>query len=332
MKNKRIRMLPWAIGVIAVVLVAASVIAAASPITLGPPNKIGRAKCCAVVMDGKFWLIGGQGDKKVNVGIVPIEVLDLKTNTWTTLGPNSCPPAGYSAHMFAVNGKIYCLGGKGYNPADRNKKAFVFDPETESWDELPGQASSGHYDGQGCLIGTKIFLFGGEDDALTNEAFDYAKAVDVYDTATGKWSTMYPQPNPRQDSWAVPVDKKIYILAGQGANADDATTTTIEILDTETNTWTIGYDLGFQWEVPRAALIRNKVYILTGKGEGSSLILQFDPETCKSKVSVTALKVLRNEGSIVEYKGKIYVIAGKNMEGKYENSMEIYDPSHDTFK
>ena len=261
-------MSPWAIGVIAVVLVAASVIAAASPITLGPPNSIGRAKCSAFVMDNKIWLVGGQGDKKVNLGIVPIEVFDLAKNTWTTLGPNSCPPNGYSSTIVGINGKIYCLGGKGYNLPDRNKKAYVFDPETECWDELPGQASMGHYDGSGAVIGTKIYLFGGEDDNLTNEAFDYAKAVDVYDTATGKWSTMYPQPNPRQDAWALAVGKKIYIIAGQGANADDATTTTIEILDTKANTWTIGYDLGLQVGGPPRGVDQGQGVHLDRQGRG----------------------------------------------------------------
>ncbi|MGE5551858.1 MAG: Kelch repeat-containing protein [Bacteroidota bacterium] len=329
---RSMKLIRLALCVVAVVLVAASVMAAASPITLGPPNKYGRAKCCAFVMDNKIWLVGGQGDKKVNVGIVPIEVFDLKTNTWTTLGPNSCPPAGYSSQIFAVRGKIYCLAGKYYNPADRNYKAFVFDPKTESWDELPGQATMNHYDGAGAVVGTKIYLFGGEDETLKNEGFDYAKNVDVYDTRTGKWSTMAPQPNPRQDAWALAVGSKVYIIAGQGANKDDATTRSIEIFDTRTNTWSAGKDLDFEWEVPRIVMVKDKAYILTGKGEGSSLIVQFDPKTFACKVAKTALKTLRNEGSVVEYKGKIYVIAGKNMDGKFETSMEIYDPALDTFE
>lgn len=332
MKNKRIRMLPWVITLIAVVLVAASVLAAASPFTYGAPNKYGRAKCGAFVLDGKIWIVGGQGDKKVNVGIVPIEIYDPVANSWTTLGPNSCPPAGYSSVIVAVNGKVYCLGGKYYNPADRNHKAFVFDPETESWDELPGQAQMNHYDGQGCVVGTKIYLFGGEDGTLKNEGLDYAKIVDVYDTADNTWLTGAPQPLPRQDSWALPVGRKVYIISGQGGNKDDATTTNIEIYDTETNTWSEGGDLDFQWEVPRINLVGDKAYIITGKGEGSSLIVQFDPATCTSKVAKSQLKVLRNEGSVVEYQGKLYVIAGKNMDGKFENSVEIYDPSLDTFE
>lgn len=241
-----------ALCVVAVVLVAVSVVAAAaSPITLGAPNKFGRAKPCAVLMDGKIYLFGGQGDKKVNLGIVPMEVYDIKANTWTTMGPNSWPPQCYSAHAFVYRGKLYTAGGKGYSAPERNKKAFVYDPATESWDELPGEASSGHYDGQGCVIGSKLYLFGGEDDNLTNEAFDYAKAVDVFDAKTGKWSTMAPQPNPRQDSWAINVKGKIYIIAGQGANKDDATTKSIEIFDTKTNTWSAGKDLDFEWEVPQ---------------------------------------------------------------------------------
>jgi len=316
---------------VAVILSVALPVTAADPaVTEGPPLTYARTKCGVTVLDGKIYVIGGKGDD--NNPTPPIEVFDPATNQWQVLGPKSWPQnSGYSGHQFAVGGKLYSFGGKSVDGKSRNKKGYVFDPTTESWQELPGEASMGHYDGQGAVVGTKIYLFGGEDDALTNEAFDYAKAVDIYDTATGEWSVGAPQPNPRQDAYAVPFGNKIYIVAGQGGNKDDATTDTMEVYDIETDTWQTGFTIPYPWEVPRAVVVNDKVYILTGKGEGSMFIIEFDPRAMTFKEMSATLKTPRYEGAVVALGNKIYCITGKSLEGDLLTSMEIYDPTKDTY-
>ncbi|HHY46992.1 MAG TPA: hypothetical protein GX506_06810 [Firmicutes bacterium] len=204
----------------------------------------------------------------------------------------------------------------------------MFDPATGTWRVLPGESTMGHADGCVAVVGTRVYLFGGEDDSLKNEALDYTKAVDVFDAATETWSTAAPMPFPRQDFCAVTVGTTIFTVGGQGG-LDDTALDVMDGLETKTDTWFGGMTLPYPWEHPRAAVVNDKVYLLSGKGEGGDFIFEFDPATREFAQKPSSLLTPRFECAVVAFGGKIYIFTGKSLKGDMLTSTEIYDPSLD---
>ncbi|MDD3538824.1 MAG: kelch repeat-containing protein [Atribacterota bacterium] len=300
-------------------------VSAQEPIKIGLEAEIGRYKAWCTVAEDKLFIFGGENWEEP----VPTEYYDFNTSEWGKYNIESWPPAGENSAAVTVNDNIFCFAGE--NESGSNKKAFIFDIKQGTWEELPGEASMGHVDGAAAVIGDKVYLIGGEDDSLSNEGFDYAKAVDIYDTKTNRWELGPECPLPRQDTWAVAVGTKIYLLGGQGGNETDAPTDSVLILDTETNKWSEGPTLPYPWENPRAAVVNGKIYVMSGKGEGSYYIFELDPAVGEWKEMESYNVVTRYGCGITTYENKIYLACGRDMSGNALSSIEIYDPALDNY-
>jgi len=93
-----------------------------------PPMPTAREGVGAAVIDGKIYVIGGDGDDERSLSLV--EVYDLKQRTWSTAPPMLArrrdPAVG------AVHGLIYVAGGYVENRQILNS-VEVFDPRTQTW-------------------------------------------------------------------------------------------------------------------------------------------------------------------------------------------------------
>lgn len=297
---------------------------AEGPWSLGPSLNVARYKCRAVVLDGKIYVIGGRDPKD----IAPVEVFDPAKGVWEVLGP-SAPNAWEASCVAAVGGKIYSLGGRTKDRV-RPKIGYVWDPAAGrvEWRLLPGAATQGHGDAACAVIGTKIYLITGEDDAFSNDAWDYGKAVDVFDTATYTWSLASPIPFGREDFDAIALENKIYVFGGQGG-AESGPLTWLDIYDAEMDSWIhIEDGLPIPWEQPRVAVIGKTIYVMTGKGDAAFFAYAFDPFTFTWK-EITPPPVPIFECAMVALNGKIYVIGGQDFDGKILATVWIYDPNLD---
>ena len=305
---------------------ALSVVSAQEAIRTGLEAQMQRYKLYSAIAEDKLFIFGGGGWDEP----VPAEYYDFNTEEWVVYDVESYPPGGKHSIVVSVNNNIYSFAGE--NESGTNKKAFIFDTEKGVWEELPGEATMGHYDGGGAVIGSKVYLVGGEDDSLSNEGFDYSTAVDIFDTETNSWELAAECPLPRQDTGAVAFGTKIYLIGGQGGNKTDAPTTSVMILDTEENHRKEGPDLPYEWEHARGAVVNDKLYVMTGKGEGGYYIFELDLEDGDEWKEMTSYSIVTRYGcGVTVHEDEIYMVCGRDMEGNELNSIEIYNPALDTY-
>lgn len=308
-----------------VVLCMFGLLAWAAPWTEVAPLNVARSKHRAVVLDGKIYVVGGT-DKDGKCA--PVEVYDPTTNTWTVLGPS--PVNCEMPCLAAVGGKIYSFAGRTLARV-RTLAGYVWDPSSGvvSWLPVPAGMTWAHGDAACVVIGTKIYLLSGEDDSLTNIGFDYVEAVDVFDVATGKWSTAAPlTKRGREDFDATAVGTKIVMVGGQGG-PDQAALRWLSVYDAETNTWQ-HWDEGvpIPWEHPRTVTVGEYVYVMTGRGEGAFVNYRLDLATMSwSEHTPPPEPIL--QGAAVVLGGKIYLIGGVHLDGTLLARVFVYDPGAD---
>lgn len=313
------------LSLVLMLLAGGVVFAQGEAMRFGPEAKYGRYKVASVVVEDKLFIFGGGNWKNP----IPTEYYDFKTGEWGEYGIESWPVAGKNSTVVVVNDNIYCLGGK--NEAGINKKIYLFDIEAGTWQELPGEAAQGHADTSASVIGDKIYIFGGEDDELSNEGFDYATSLDIFNTKTNSWERGSDCPLPRQDTATVALGTDIYLLGGQGANADDAPTDHVLIYHTATDSWSEGPALPYTWEHPLGIELEGKMYLMTGKGEGAYYIFELDPNVNEWREMESYNAIIRYGGGIAVYDGEIYLACGRDMSGEEQNTIEIYNPALDSY-
>ena len=203
--------------------------------TLTPQNTCTeRHECSGSAVDGKFYLIGGRGEK-------PVEVFDPVSADWRKLGN-----APFEMHHFqAVTYKnnIYVIGAftGGYPHETPVANVYIYNPLRDSWvksHKIPKERRRG---AAGLVVyKDKFYLLGGAQDGHWAENRDY---LDEYDPATGKWKTLAPMPRLRDHFQAVVVDDKLYAVGGRRSFAKEGhgfelTYPEVDVYDFITGEWT----------------------------------------------------------------------------------------------
>lgn len=144
-----------------------------------------------------------------------------------------------SAGLVEYQGKFYVVGGNTIGHNGGYVPWFdVFDPQTGSWSTLPDAPNArDHF--HATVVNNKLYAAGGRLSGGDGGTFAPTIAeVDVYDFATGKWSTLPNSgdlPTPRAGTSTVTFDGKVVVIGGEGnGRAYD----TVEQLDPNTNLWT----------------------------------------------------------------------------------------------
>lgn len=111
-----------------------------------------------------------------------------------------------------VNGMLYVLGGRAYGHNNTKDTVFAYDIEEDCWttDLAPLPIPRGGY--ASGVIGTQIFLVGGEGDQDT--ASGVFPQNQAYDTATDSWESYASMDVPRHGTAGVAIGNKLYIPGG----------------------------------------------------------------------------------------------------------------------
>jgi N-acetylneuraminic acid mutarotase len=166
-----------------------------------------RSHSAIAVVDGKIYVIGGQGDG--NIILSAVEAYDPATDTWTTKA--DMPTARWTAAC-VVDGRIYVFCGNTTwdGPEGTVPTVEVYDPATDTWtqaSDMP-RARNRH---TASVVDGKIYIIGGGDWPVAFRS----PVVFVYDPATDTWTTAADFPTPRLDYTANVVDGKIYAIGGR---------------------------------------------------------------------------------------------------------------------
>jgi non-specific serine/threonine protein kinase len=129
---------------------------------------VGRNHVAGVVLDGRFYVLGGRPP----FSIATAERYDPATNTWTTLAPLNTPRSGFPA--VAVGGRVVVFGGEG---AGIIPSTEAYDPATNTWTPLPDMRTPRHGHG-GVAKGRRVYALEG-GPTLGGSSSDALEYLDV---------------------------------------------------------------------------------------------------------------------------------------------------------
>ena len=179
-----------------------------------------RHECAFVAAAGKLYLIGGRGEK-------PVEVYDPATNRWTRAAR---PPL--EIHHFqpvVLDGRIYIVGaltGK-YPHETPVENVLTYDPAADRWETGPAVPLGRRRGAAGVAVRDgKIYVVAGIQDGHWD---GHVSWFDEFDPKTGEWRRLPDAPRPRDHFQAVVLGNKLYAAAGRRSSAKTKATFTLTI-------------------------------------------------------------------------------------------------------
>ena len=236
-----------------------------------PPMEIHHFQ--PVTIDDELWLLGTM------TGVFPREtpletvyIYQPKTDTWKE-GP-AVPEGrrrGGAGCVLHKDGWIYLVGGIIDGHHSGTQAWFDrLNPATGEWQVLPDAPRKRDH-APAAIAGDKLYFFGGRETGR-HDGSDYnifffhtVPEVDVYDFATGTWSTLeQPIPVPTAAGGAGVIDQKIYYAGGEAGRPEAYTE--LQILDPQTGTWMQGPPLNRARHGTNALVFNNALWIAVGSG------------------------------------------------------------------
>ena len=221
----------------------------------------------ALVVGDRIALVGAMtGGYPKEPPVENVWWFDPAKDEWTK-GP--AMPAGRErggAGVVSHESTIYLVGGN----TNGHWNGFVpwldvLDVKTGQWTALPDAPHArDHF--QAALVDGKIVAAGGRrTSAETKQTFDLTvPEVDVYDIATGKWTTLAAKiPTPRAGCMAVARDGKMVVIGGESGIQPKAHAE-VEALSLVEGKWSAWPALNQGRHGTGAALIGNELYVAAG--------------------------------------------------------------------
>ncbi|KAM6977406.1 kelch domain-containing protein 8B [Aplochiton taeniatus] len=190
-----------------------------------PPMSQARVYSAAAHHQGLLYVLGGCS--QTGLALDSAEVLDLESQTWSSLAPLPTPRAGASAVLLG-GGQVMVLGGMDQRQSPL-ASVEVYNPDQGKWESRAGlgQPSMGitavEKDG-------KVYALGGMGADTTPQAL-----VRVYEPEKDQWQPLTSMPTPRYGATPFLQGNKIYVMGGRQGKMP---VTAFESLDLETLSWT----------------------------------------------------------------------------------------------
>ncbi len=292
-----------------------------------------RHESAFVELDGRFYLIGGRGSRR-------IQVYNPLTKDWSDTKTLTDDLHHFQAR--AHGGKIYLLGAlTGRYPNEKPlEKVLIYDPRSDQLTRgttIPqarrrGSSGIALYNGVFYLIagnrnGHSAFL----DDGTTPANVAWA---DKYDPATGAWTVLPDAPHARDHFFAEVIDDKVYVAGGRRSKAGTPagtwsdTETAVDVFDLASERWLSGTDLPDRLPTARAgaatAVVNHELLVMGGEvadNPPADLALPhtevLNPATGKWR-RVADLALPRHGTQAVVYEEDVYLAGGSKTKGGTE--------------
>lgn len=308
------------------------------PVTVTGRKPLARYKHAAAVVEGKLYVIGGNHNGRF---LNDVQVLDLKTLEWTKAdtkvpqSPLSSEPeplqpwfpqcAGHGVVRWGR--KLISVAGH-FKYGQENVTLYSFDTHTSTWTSMDvfGKAPPARGGQTITLIGSQIYMFGGEDlkRRLLND-------LHVLDLETMTWDVVIPSgvpPSPRSDHIAAAYNDKYIFFFGGGSHS--TCYGDLHVLDIVNMEWSPVQTQG-SIPTPRAghagATIGDSWYVLGG-GDNKGAISETHVLDMTTLMWSTVATVEGN--SSVASEGLSVVVSGESLltfggyNGKFSSDVHVF--------
>ena len=179
-----------------------------------------------------------------------------------------------------------------------------------------------------CLIGSKIYTFGGMTDVSSGgdgSSTIICDYVNWYDTSNNTEGFVASMPTARYQMIAESVNNMAYVIGGYGSSSLKIN----ECYDPSTDTWTTKTSMTATRSGLASGMVDNKIYCIGGY-ENMSINEEYDPstDTWSTKASMITGRRYSTSSTIND---KIYCIGGGKQGSTWMSTNEYYDPSTDTW-
>ena len=219
-----------------------------------------------VELNGKFYLLGGRGNK-------PVNIYDPLTRTWTD---GAYPPI--EIHHFqpvAFQGKIYalCAMTGGYPNETPLPNVLIYDPALDQWstgDAIPSNRRRGS---AGVVVyNNEFYIVSGIQNGHQS---GHVTWMDKYNPTTGNWTTLPNAPRARDHFQASYVNGKIYAVGGRTSIASQGvfgnTIKEVDVYDLSSGQWsTLANDLPTERAGCFNAVLGNELLVIGGESLAQS--------------------------------------------------------------
>ena len=280
----------------------------------------GRSECGLAAVNGKLYLLGGEGPANA------IEVFDPATPTWTK---KSIAPMGFNHFQpVAYANKIYVLeafSGGGFPDQGNLPGPLIYDTEKDNW-RSGATLDTGRRRGAAgaALYKRKLYLVcgirHGHSSGTTN-------LFDQYDPETDTWTALPDAPHIRDHCAAAVIGDKLYIAGGRNTSYHEpnnfmsffaATVLEVDCYDFRTGHWTtLAAPLPLGSGGGSLVNLDGKLYYMGGERATASEhnrprknVYYLDPSTNDPWKETDSLNEARNGMSAAILNSRIYVFGG----------------------
>ncbi|AFE07234.1 branched-chain amino acid ABC transporter2C amino acid-binding protein [Corallococcus coralloides DSM 2259] len=196
--------------------------------TAAPLTQQRSMHTATLLADGRVLVVGGTTDYPVYSLLESCEIYDPATNTWTTVAPLSPGRRSHTATLLP-DGRV--LVAAGWTPT-YTANAAIYSPSTNTWTQVTPPPTGERYGHAAFLLGNGSVLIAGGERIFS--AYQTATVSEVFNPATGTWTTTGSTTHPRQYTQGVSVNGVPVIIGGYG---DGNYLGNIERYDVTTQTW-----------------------------------------------------------------------------------------------
>jgi N-acetylneuraminic acid mutarotase len=185
----------------------------------GRPLHHARAAGAAVVVGGEIVVVGGRTAGSSPEDVAPTEVFD--GTSWHDAA--GIPVTGDHVAAASDGRYAYVVGGRKLSVAYNTAAVQRFDPNTDTWTQLPPVPSPVSDCGV-AIVGRRLIVVGGES---IGTVFNTVRAFDL---TTSTWSTLPPLAAARHGEAVAAIGNTLYAIDGAAKFAHNASTRTLQKL------------------------------------------------------------------------------------------------------
>ena len=290
-----------------------------------------------LLQDGRLLIAGGDdGSGRLEAITDTSELYNPSTGRWEPAGVMGRQRTQHAA-LLLNDGRVLLVGGAGVVQAKIDEQQIdqplietdTFDPSTGSWSFVGEISTLRDHVAATLMSNGSVLIAGGNDGKGTDTSV--LSSAEVFDPATGQWSSTGDMSQPRQGHILVSLDNGTALVAG-GDAGDDAFQS-VEIYDPSSGTWSAADDMADARERFAAVVLADgKVLVIGGGGTDGRLASAelYDPGSGAWSSAAEMGTPRLKPAAVLLQDGKVLVVGGLGA-GQFLASAEVYDPAADSW-